>query len=200
MSKKIRVAILISGRGSNMKALIDVCKLPDFPAEIVLVVSNKVDAEGLQYAKVNHIPTKIIESRNFSKDEIGRTQYDKLIFDEITTNNIDLICLAGFMRILSKWFVENLANKIINIHPSLLPSFKGANAVFDALNAGVKISGCTTHFVTEKMDDGPIIMQSSVDVSEEDDLNSLSQKILIQEHKIYPETLKIISKKILNNL
>jgi len=200
MSKKIRVAILISGRGSNMKALIDACKQPDFPAEISLVISNKADAEGLQYAKTNHIPTKIIESKNFSKDEIGRTQYDKLIFQEITASNIDLICLAGFMRILSKWFVENLANKIINIHPSLLPSFKGANAVLDALKAGVKIAGCTTHFVTQEMDAGPIIMQSSVEVSIDDDFNSLSQKILMHEHKIYPETLKIISKKILNNL
>ncbi|MFM7701990.1 MAG: phosphoribosylglycinamide formyltransferase [Alphaproteobacteria bacterium] len=200
MSKKIRVAILISGRGSNMKALIDACKHPDFPAEISLVISNKADAEGLQYAKANHIPTKIIESKNFSKDEIGRTQYDKLIFQEITASKIDLICLAGFMRILSKWFVENLANKIINIHPSLLPSFKGANAVLDALKAGVKIAGCTTHFVTQEMDAGPIIMQSSVEVSIEDDFNSLSQKILMHEHKIYPETLKIISKKILNNL
>ena len=200
MTKKIRVAILISGRGSNMKALINACKDPDFPAEICLVISNKSDAEGLNYAQQNQIATKIIESKNFSKDENGRTNYDKLVFEEIINHRIDLVCLAGFMRILSKWFVENLEYKIINIHPSLLPSFKGANAVFDALQAGVKITGCTTHYVTEKMDDGPIIYQSAVEIDVDDNLESLAKKILVQEHLIYPKTLRLISKKILNLL
>ncbi len=127
-------------------------------------------------------------------------EFDKLVFQEIVNHKIDLVCLAGFMRILSKWFVENLTNKIINIHPSLLPSFKGANAVLDALKAGVKITGCTTHFVTEKMDDGPIIMQSAIEIDVDDNLESLAKKILVQEHKIYPQTLYLISKKLLNSL
>lgn len=200
MANKVRVAVLISGRGSNMRALIDACNEPDFPAQICLIISNKADAEGLIYAKENQIPTKIIESKNFSKDENGRMEFDKLVFQEIVNHKIDLVCLAGFMRILSKWFVENLTNKIINIHPSLLPSFKGANAVLDALKAGVKITGCTTHFVTEKMDDGPIIMQSAIEIDVDDNLESLAKKILVQEHKIYPQTLYLISKKLLNSL
>jgi phosphoribosylglycinamide formyltransferase-1 len=193
MVKKIKVAILISGRGSNMKALIDACKDINFPAEIAMVISNKHDALGLNYAQQNNILTAIIDHKKF----YSRQQFEEAIDREITKCGIDIICLAGFMRVLSPWFVEKFQGRLINIHPSLLPEFKGANAVADALNSGAKISGCTTHFVSVDVDSGEIIMQAQVDILSNDDFNSLAQKILVQEHIIYPQTLKKICKKIL---
>ena len=203
--KKVRVAILISGRGSNMKALIDACDNPDFPAEIALVLSSNKNALGLNYAKEKSIPTFSIDLLDFKQslkdlnldNHQIRHKYDQKINEVIISHKIDLICLAGFMRLLSPWFVNSWQNRILNIHPSLLPDFKGANAVKDALDAKVKFSGCTTHFVTEKMDEGPIIMQSKVAIDHDDDYDKLSQKILMQEHQIYPLTLKQISNKIL---
>jgi phosphoribosylglycinamide formyltransferase-1 len=192
MVKKIKTAIFISGRGSNMKALIEACKGNEFPAKIVLVLANKDDAKGLNFAKQNNIPTEIISHRDFN----SRIEFEKKI-DEILKNyNVEIICLAGFMRILSEWFVEKWLNKIINIHPSLLPDFKGANAVEDALKSQVKISGCSTHFVNKDVDCGEIIMQAQVEVSADDNFESLSQKILQQEHIIYPKTLKKICEKL----
>ena len=203
--KKVRVAILISGRGSNMKALIDACDNPDFPAEIALVLSSNKNALGLNYAKEKSIPTFSIDLLDFKQslkdlnldNHQIRYKYDQKINEVIISHKIDLICLAGFMRLLSPWFVNSWQNRILNIHPSLLPDFKGANAVKDALDAKVKFSGCTTHFVTAKMDEGPIIMQSKVVIDHDDDYDKLSQKILMQEHQIYPLTLKQISNKIL---
>lgn len=197
MKRKIRVAILISSRGSNMQKLIEACQKPDFPAEIIVVGSNNSNALGLEYAKSKSINTFIIESKNFTKFENSREEFDKALDHEILKYDVEIICLAGFMRILSEWFVDKWHNKIINIHPSLLPDFKGANAVKDALNAQVKISGCTTHFVSHEMDAGPIIMQSQVQVNDDDNLETLSQKILIKEHEIYPLTLEKICNKIL---
>lgn len=203
--KKVRVAILISGRGSNMKALIDACSISDFPAEIVLVLSSNKNALGLNYANEKLIQSysvdladfkKTLEDLNLNNEQI-RQKYDEKINQIIMSHNIDLICLAGFMRLLSPWFVNSWKNRIINIHPSLLPDFKGANAVKDALEERPKFSGCTTHFVTEKMDEGPIIMQAKVTINLDDDYDKLSQKILIKEHEIYPLTLKKISNKIL---
>lgn len=200
MQKKIRVAVLISGRGSNMMALIDACSKLNFPAEIAIVISNKTNAEGLKYASKLNIPTITIENnKNNIINESSRLEYDKIIDKEINKYNIDLICLAGFMRILSTWFVNKWKNRIINIHPSLLPNFKGAHAVRDALEANAIESGCTTHFVVAEVDSGSIIMQSKVNIDKNDNHESLAQKILIKEHEIYPKTLEFISNKILNN-
>lgn len=199
MKQKIKVAILISGRGSNMQKLIEACENPNFPAEIIVVGANKSDALGLEYAKSKSIKTFVIEHKNFAKFENPREEFDKALHQEIIKYDVEIICLAGFMRLLSKWFVDKWHNKIINIHPSLLPDFKGANAVEDALKSGVKISGCTTHFVSVEMDAGPIIMQAQVPVSLDDNSETLSQKILIKEHEIYPLTLKKVCNKILEN-
>ncbi len=199
MLNKVKVAILISGRGSNMQKLIEACEDPNFPAEIIVVGSNNQNALGLEYAKSKSIKTFILDHKNFSNYQNSREEFDKALHQEITKHNVEIICLAGFMRLLSKWFVDKWHNKIINIHPSLLPDFKGANAVEDALKAGAKISGCTTHFVSLEMDAGPIIMQSQVLIDKNDDKDILSQKILAKEHEIYPLTLKKVCTKILEN-
>ena len=199
MLKKVKVAILISGRGSNMQKLIEACEDQNFPAEIVVVGSNNQNALGLEYAKSKSIKTFILDHKNFSNYQNSREEFDKALHQEILKHNVEIICLAGFMRLLSKWFVDKWHNKIINIHPSLLPDFKGANAVEDALKAGAKISGCTTHFVSLEMDAGPIIMQSQVLIDKNDDKDILSQKILAKEHEIYPLTLKKVCTKILEN-
>jgi phosphoribosylglycinamide formyltransferase 1 len=199
MLKKVKVAILISGRGSNMQKLIEACEDPNFPAEIIVVGSNNQNALGLEYAKSKSIKTFVLDHKNFSNYQNSREEFDKALHQEISKHNVEIICLAGFMRLLSKWFVDKWHNKIINIHPSLLPDFKGANAVEDALKAGAKISGCTTHFVSLEMDAGPIIMQSQVLIDKNDDKDILSQKILAKEHEIYPLTLKKVCTKILEN-
>jgi phosphoribosylglycinamide formyltransferase-1 len=199
MLNKVKVAILISGRGSNMQKLIEACEDQNFPAEIVVVGSNNHNALGLEYAKSKSIKTFILDHKNFSNYQNSREEFDKALHQEISKHNVEIICLAGFMRLLSKWFVDKWHNKIINIHPSLLPDFKGANAVEDALKAGAKISGCTTHFVSLEMDAGPIIMKSQVLIDKNDDKDILSQKILAKEHEIYPLTLKKVCTKILEN-
>jgi phosphoribosylglycinamide formyltransferase-1 len=199
MLSKVKVAILISGRGSNMQKLIEACQDPNFPAEITVVGSNNQNALGLEYAKSKSIKTFVLDHKNFSNYQNSREEFDKALHQEIIKHNVEIICLAGFMRLLSKWFVNKWHNKIINIHPSLLPDFKGANAVEDALKAGAKISGCTTHFVSLEMDAGPIIMQSQVLIDKNDDKDILSQKILAKEHEIYPLTLKKVCTKILEN-
>lgn len=194
MTKKTKVAILISGRGSNMQALVNACDMQDFPAEVVLVLSNKSDAKGLEFAKEKGIKTVFANHKEFS----SREDFDKKVSEEIEKSGAEIICLAGFMRLLSGWFVERWFDKLINIHPSLLPEFKGADAVGDAIKAGAKKSGCTTHFVREEMDSGPIIMQAEVPVLEGDTEENLAARILKEEHRIYPESLKKICDK-LNN-
>ncbi len=194
---KIKIAILISGRGSNMKAIIQACADKKFPAEISLILSNKPDAEGLNFAKSQNIPTTIINHKDFSNNSSPRLEFDQAMDREITKHNIDLICLAGFMRLLSEWFVTKWQNRLINIHPSLLPDFKGANAVADALKSQAKFSGCSVHYVTKEMDSGPIIKQARVEINEDDDFSSLSKKILNYEHKIYPQAIAEICHKIL---
>jgi len=193
MVKKINTAIFISGRGSNMKALIEACRNEKFPAKIVLVIANKDDASGLIFAKQNNIPTQIIPHKDFN----SRMEFEQKIDLAINQYDVEIICLAGFMRVLSEWFVSKWHNKIINIHPSLLPNFKGANAVEDALKSRVKLTGCTTHFVDNQLDSGKIIMQSEVDILVDDNLESLSARILSQEHKIYPQTLKQVCEDLL---
>lgn len=195
MSKKLQVAVLISGGGSNLQALIDACKSPEFPAEIKLVISNKQDAYGLIRAENDNIATKFINHKDF-KD---RESFDQEIDKALCEYNIEFICLAGFMRLLSAWFSQKWQDKMINIHPSLLPSFKGENAQKQAFEYGVKIAGCTVHYVTPQMDAGPIICQECVTIEEDDDLASVKAKILAKEHFIYPKSLQKIASKLIQN-
>jgi phosphoribosylglycinamide formyltransferase-1 len=199
MVKKIRVAVLISGQGTNMQALHRATLDKNFPAEIVVVGSNNPQAEGLKYATLNHIENFAIDHKKFANFSNPRKEFDQNLFIELQKYNIDLICLAGFMRILTTDFIEKFSNRIINIHPSLLPKFKGSNAVKDAIESGEEITGCSTHFVIPELDSGEIILQSKVEISKTDDYNSLLNKIHIEEYKIYPLTLKIIADKIINN-
>lgn len=186
--QKIKTAILISGRGSNMRALVEAAKSSNYPAEIVLVVSNKENAAGLEFASQNNIKTAIINHKDFT----SRQDFDQELAKIIDENNCQIVCLAGFMRLLSGWFTNKYQGRLINIHPSLLPDFKGDKAVEDALNAGVSQSGCTVHFVTEQMDSGEIIKQAEVEVLKDDTIETLAARILKQEHIIYPESLAII--------
>jgi phosphoribosylglycinamide formyltransferase-1 len=186
MNKKIKTAILISGRGSNMQALVEAAKEQNYPAEIGLVISNKEDAAGLEFARKNGIKTAVVNHKNFS----SREDFDKKVAEIIDENNCQIVCLAGFMRLLSGWFVNHYHDRLLNIHPSLLPNFKGGNAVADALKAGAKKSGCTVHFVVEEMDAGPIILQAEVEILENDTIQTLAARILQQEHLIYKAALK----------
>ena len=185
MTKK-RVGVLISGSGSNLQALIDACAQPNFPAEIVLVISNNADAYGLTRAKDAGIPAHILNH----KDYASRDAFDQAMHQLLELHLVDIVCLAGFMRLLSDGFVKNWHNKLINIHPSLLPSFKGAHAIRDALAAGVKITGCTVHFVRAEMDSGPIIIQAAVPVMQDDTQDSLAVRVLEQEHVCYAKALR----------
>jgi phosphoribosylglycinamide formyltransferase-1 len=188
---KKRVAVLISGNGGNLQALINACRQSDYPAEIVLVISNKNNAFGLVRASRENIPAVFIDHKIYP----NRADFDAQIHNKLLEYNIEIVCLAGFMRLLTEDFVNKWQNKMLNIHPSLLPDFKGANAVEDALKAKVKITGCTVHYVVPEMDAGPIILQKQVEVSEHDDLTSLSEKIHEAEHTIYPQALEIACRK-----
>jgi len=187
---KRRVAILISGRGSNMAALIDAAKAPDFPAEIVTVISNRADAGGLEKAAAGGIPTEVIESKPFGKD---RAAFEAAVQRALEKNNVELICLAGFMRLFTAEFVQSWYGKMLNIHPSLLPSFSGIDPAAQALKAGVKISGATVHFVIPETDAGPIVMQGAVAVRDDDTPETLAARILTVEHRIYPAALRLLA-------
>jgi phosphoribosylglycinamide formyltransferase-1 len=189
MTRK-RVAILISGRGSNMTALINATKAPAFPAEIVLVVSNKADAAGLDFARAMEIPTRVIESKVFGKD---RAAFDAALQAELTRHEVEIVCLAGFMRLLTSEFCAQWTGRLINVHPALLPSFKGLDTHQRAIDAGVRVHGCSTHFVTPGMDEGPIILQAAVPVLESDTEEELALRVLQEEHRIYPLTLKLLA-------
>lgn len=185
-----RVAILISGRGSNMAALVEAAEAPDFPAEIVLVLSNKPEAPGLAFAGRKGIPTVVVPSKAYGKD---RAAFDAAMQAELRKSGVEILCLAGFMRLLTPEFCANWADRMINIHPALLPSFKGLDTHARALAEGVKLHGCTTHFVTSGMDEGPIILQSAVPVLDDDSEESLAARVLAEEHRIYPETLRLLA-------
>jgi phosphoribosylglycinamide formyltransferase-1 len=187
---KRRVAILISGRGSNMAALIDAARLADFPAEIVAVISNRADAAGLEKAAASGIPTLVIESKPFGKDRAG---FEAVLQRELEEKKVELICLGGFMRLFTADFVQRWYGRMLNIHPSLLPSFPGLDPHGQALKAGVKLSGATVHFVIPETDAGPIIMQGAVTVADDDTAETLSQRILGVEHRIYPEALRLLA-------
>ena len=187
---KRRVAILVSGRGSNMAALIDAASAPDFPAEIVTVISNRADAGGLEKADASGIPTSVIESKPFGGDRAG---FEAVLQRTLEEKNVELICLGGFMRLFTAEFVQRWYGKMLNIHPSLLPSFPGLDPHGQALHAGVKISGATVHFVIPETDAGPIVMQGAVTVADNDTAETLSARILGIEHRIYPEALRLLA-------
>jgi phosphoribosylglycinamide formyltransferase-1 len=190
MIKKLKLAILISGRGSNMRALIEACTVPEFPAEVVLVLSNKPDAQGLEFARENNIPTKSIEKKSFA----SRDEFEIALDEAIRQTPANLICLAGFMMILGSDFVNKWQGQMINIHPSLLPDFKGATAQRDALESGVKETGCTVHYVVPEVDSGEIVIQKKVKILADDLLETLSKRILDQEHIAYKEAIEIIAR------
>ncbi len=186
---KRRVAILISGRGSNMAALIEAARADDFPAEIALVISNK-PAAGLARAKEGGVATLIIDSRPFGED---RAAFEAAMQSALERARIDLICLGGFMRLLTDDFVNRWAGRMLNIHPSLLPAFRGLDPHGQALRAGVKVSGATVHFVTPAMDAGPIVMQGVVMVRDDDTSETLAARVLEIEHRIYPAALRLVA-------
>lgn len=186
---KRSVAVLISGRGSNLRALAEAAKAdPAYPARIALVLSNKADAEGLSVARDFGIETVVIESKGKTREA-----FDAEMDAVLRSHGIELICLAGFMRILTDAFVQGWLGRMINVHPSLLPAFKGVRVHEQALAAGVKISGCTVHFVIPALDDGPIISQAAVPVPEDATPESLAEAVLAQEHVIYPQALKLLA-------
>ncbi|MBI3700697.1 MAG: phosphoribosylglycinamide formyltransferase [Afipia sp.] len=188
--KKRRVAILISGRGSNMTALIEAATAADYPAEIVLVISNVASAPGLAFAAKASIETLTIESKSFGKD---REAFERKLNDTLLAKNIELVCLAGFMRLLTPWFVQQWQGKMLNIHPALLPAYKGLHTHERALADGAKTHGATVHFVVPEMDSGPIVLQGEVPVMAGDTPDTLAKRVLAVEHRIYPEALRLVA-------
>ncbi|MCX7318494.1 MAG: phosphoribosylglycinamide formyltransferase [Hyphomicrobiales bacterium] len=184
------VAILISGRGSNMSALIEAASADGFPAEIALVISNRADAPGLANAQAKGIKTLVIESKPFGKDRAG---FEQVLQAALDAHRIEVICLAGFMRLFTAEFVQRWYGRMLNIHPSLLPSFPGLDPHGQALRAGVKISGATVHFVIPETDAGPIIMQGAVPVANDDTADTLAARVLGVEHQIYPQALRLLA-------
>jgi len=185
----LKAAVLISGRGSNMKALAAACNEPGFPAEVVLVISNNSDTPGLKYAKEAGLATHVIDQKGFPK----RAEFDAALDSVLCDHKVELICLAGFMRILSEELVNKWRGRIINIHPSLLPSFKGLNTHARVLQSGVSFSGCTVHFVRPEMDDGPVIVQAAVPIHGGDTVDDLAARVLAAEHRSYPLALRLIA-------
>jgi phosphoribosylglycinamide formyltransferase-1 len=184
-----RTAVLISGRGSNMRSLVAAARAPDFPAEIALVVSNVADAAGLDFARGEGIATQVVDHRAFG----GREPFERAVQGALEAQAIELVCLAGFMRLLSPWFVEQWRGKMLNIHPALLPSYRGLHTHERALADGVKIHGATVHFVVPEMDAGPIVAQAAVGVRGDDTADSLGARVLAQEHVIYPRALALVA-------
>jgi phosphoribosylglycinamide formyltransferase-1 len=187
---KRRVAILISGRGSNMAALIEAARATDYPAEIAVVISNRADAGGLEKAGTAGIPTLVIESKPFGAD---RAAFEAVLQPALDLHKVELICLGGFMRLFTAEFVQRWYGRMLNIHPSLLPSFPGLDPHGQALRAGVKISGATVHFVIPETDAGPIVMQGAVAVKDDDTAETLAARILEIEHRIYPDALRLLA-------
>jgi len=184
----VRLGILISGRGSNFEAIANNIARGKLDAEIAIVISNRPNAAGLEIARARGIPLRVIASAG-----LEREAYDKLLIDELRTHEVDLVCLAGFMRLLSTNVIRAFPNRVLNIHPSLLPAFSGLDAQRQAIEYGVRITGCTVHFVDEFLDSGPIIIQSAVPVLEDDTVESLSARILAQEHLIYSKAIGYIA-------
>jgi phosphoribosylglycinamide formyltransferase-1 len=189
MAGRRRVAVLISGRGSNMASLIEAAQDPAYPAEIVLVVSNRPEAGGLERARAAGIATAVVDH----KGHPDRASFDAALDATLHQHHIEIVCLAGFMRILTPGFVESWAGRMLNIHPSLLPAFKGTDTHARALAAGVAKHGCTVHFVTPELDSGPIVAQAEVPVLPDDTEDALATRVLAQEHLLYPRALALVA-------
>lgn len=185
---RMKVGILISGRGSNMQALIEACRAPKFPAGIALVLSNEASAAGLARAQEAGIATRVIDHRPFARD---RAAFERALTAALEEAGVEFVCLAGFMRLLTETFVDRWRDRLINIHPSILPAFRGLDTHKRALEAGVRLHGCTVHFVRAAMDDGPIIVQAAVPVLPGDDEAKLAARVLAAEHRCYPLALKL---------
>lgn len=185
-----RVAILISGRGSNMMALIEAAKAQEYPAEIALVVSNRPDAPGLTRAREQGVATAIVDHTAFGEN---RESFERALDGELQAHRIDLVCLAGFMRLLTPWFVARWSGRMLNIHPALLPQLKGLHTHRRALAAGLRQHGATVHFVVPAMDSGPIVAQEAVPVREGDTEEALAARVLAVEHRIYPQALRALA-------
>jgi len=186
----VKIGVLISGRGSNLQSLIDAAAQPGFPAEIALVISNIPDVYGLERAKLAGIPTRVVDHKSFAGD---KTAFEDALHTELSMAGVELVCLAGFMRLLSAGFVNRWHDKLINIHPSLLPDYKGLHTHQRAIEAGEKFGGCTIHFVRPAMDDGPIILQAPVPIMPGDTPDTLAARVLVEEHRIYPEAVRLIA-------
>lgn len=184
-----KVGVLVSGRGSNLQALLDACADPSYPAEIVLVISNVPGVYALERAEKAGVPTLTIPHKGFPSREAFDAEMDKAL----RAAGVEIVCLAGFMRLLSTPFAEGWRGRMINIHPALLPSFKGLHTHRRAIEAGVKLHGCTVHLVTPELDDGPILVQKAVPVLATDDEDMLAARVLEQEHKAYPEALRLLA-------
>ena len=190
----ISLGILISGNGTNLQALIDACSDDNFPANIAIVISNNFTAYGLKRAAKANIPTEVVNQNKF----VNREQYDNELAEILEGAGVELVCLAGFMNVLSKTFVGRWKNRIINVHPSLLPAFKGLNVHQRVIDAGVRFSGCTVHYVRPKLDSGPIIIQFVVPVAFNDTPDTLSAKVLETEHRCYPKAVRLIAERRIN--
>ena len=189
MTRK-RVGVLISGRGSNMAALIEAAKTPDYPAEITLVLSNRPDAGGIATARGQSFATEIVDHTQFGKD---RAAFERAMQGVLERHRIEIVCLAGFMRLLTPWFIERWQNRMLNIHPALLPSFKGLDTHARALAAGVKLHGATVHFVVPDMDSGPIVAQGALAIRDDDTEESLGARVIKLEHRLYPLALRLLA-------
>ena len=188
-TRKRRVAVLISGRGSNMASLIEAAKAPDYPAEIALVISNRPDAEGLARAAAAGVATAVVDHKTYPE----RETFERALDEKLLAHGVELLCFAGFMRILTPWFINRWTGRMLNVHPSLLPLFTGLHTHRRALEAGVRIHGCTVHFVTPELDSGPIIAQAAVPVLASDTEETLAARVLRQEHVIYPLGLRLVA-------
>ena len=185
-----RTAVLISGRGSNMRALVEAARAPDYPAEIALVLSNRPDAAGLAWAREAGVAVAAVDHKIYA----GREEFERSMQAMLEIHRIDLVCMAGFMRLVTPWFIGQWAGRMINVHPALLPAYRGLHTHARALTDGVKIHGCTVHFVVPAMDEGPILAQAAVPVLDADTPESLARRVLEQEHRIYPAALARVAR------
>ncbi len=192
-SVPLRVAVLASGRGSNLQALIDAIEAGQLRAQIVTVISNKKDAPALERARRHRLPDLFLDPKPFAGRPDGREAYDRLLLETLRQRDVELVLLAGYMKIVTSILIEAYANRMMNIHPSLLPAFPGLDVQKKAIEWGCKLSGCTVHFVTEGVDEGPIILQAAVPVLDDDTPDSLAARILAQEHKIYPRAVQLFA-------
>lgn len=190
--KKARTAILISGRGSNMMALVEAARDPAYPAEIVCVLSNRADAKGLDFAAANGIAARVIDHKAFA----SREAFEAALDDELRAMNVEIIALAGFMRVLTAGFIARWEGRMINIHPSLLPAYKGLHTHQRALADGARVHGCSVHLVTPELDGGPVLLQAEVPVLADDTPDTLAARVLRQEHRIYPQALALLAERI----